>query len=127
MLAMRNDDTDTSKACAALVRSVLSPEERKALLRINPLRSWWMVASNWILVFTAMAVVAWRPNPLTVILSLLLIGGRQLGMAVVMHEAAHRTLFSNRRLNDWVGNWLGAYPIWAETAPYRAYHLVHHT
>jgi fatty acid desaturase len=43
-----------------------------------------------------------------------------------MHEAAHHTLFANRRLNDWAGNWLGAYPVWAEVAPYRGYHLRHH-
>jgi fatty acid desaturase len=47
-------------------------------------------------------------------------------MAVVMHEAAHRTLFKNRKLNDWAGNWLAAYPIWADLVPYRAYHLAHH-
>jgi fatty acid desaturase len=29
-------------------------------------------------------------------------------------------------LNDWAGNWLGAYPVWTDTAPYRNYHLVHH-
>jgi fatty acid desaturase len=54
------------------------------------------------------------------------IGGRQLGFAVLMHEAAHRTLFANRRLNDFAGNWLCAYPIWADLAPYRNYHLKHH-
>jgi fatty acid desaturase len=43
-----------------------------------------------------------------------------------MHEAAHRTLFRSRSLNDWAGNWLAAYPIWAEVGPYRRYHLVHH-
>jgi fatty acid desaturase len=47
-------------------------------------------------------------------------------MAVVMHEAAHRTLLGNRKLNDWAGNWLAAYPVWADVAPYRRYHLVHH-
>jgi len=36
-----------------------------------------------------------------------------------MHEAAHHTLFANRQLNDWVGNWLAAYPVWAEVGPYR--------
>lgn len=118
---------DTSKAAAAMLRQVLSPEERKALLRINPLRSWWMVVSNWLLIFAALALVAWAPNPLTVVVALCVIAARQLGLAVVMHEAAHRTLFHSRRLNDWVGNWLAAYPVWAEVAPYRAYHLQHHT
>ena len=122
-----NAPVDTSKAAAAMLREVLSPAERKALLRINPLASAWMVASNWVLVFAAMALVAWAPNPLTVVIALFVIGARQLGMAIVMHEAAHRTLFRNRRLNDWVGNWLAAYPVWAEVGPYRAYHLLHHS
>jgi len=114
------------KAAAALLRDTLTLEERKELLRISPLHSAWMVASNWVFVFLAMALVARWPNPLTILFALFLIGARQLGMAVVMHEASHHTLFANRRLNDWVGNWLAAYPVWADVAPYRAYHLKHH-
>lgn len=113
-------------AFVPLWRQVLSLQERKALLAIDPLRSWWMIASNWVMIFAAMAVVAWWPNVLTALAALFIIGARQLGLAVVMHEAAHRTLFKNRALNDWVGNWLAAYPVWTDTAPYRAYHLVHH-
>jgi len=127
MSERRVESIDTSKAAAAMLRSVLSIEERKELLTINPLRSWWMVASNWVGVFAAMALVAWAPNPITIVLALFIIAARQLGMAIVMHEAAHRTLFRQRSLNDWVGNWLSAYPVWAEVAPYRAYHLVHHS
>lgn len=122
-----NAPIDTSKVAATTLREVLSAEERRALLRIDPWASAWMVASNWVLVFAAMALVAWAPNPFTIVVALFVIGARQLGLAIVMHEAAHRTLFRNRRLNDWVGNWLAAYPVWAEVAPYRAYHLVHHT
>jgi fatty acid desaturase len=62
----------------------------------------------------------------TVLVALFVIGARQLGMAVVMHEAAHFTLFRNRRFNDWAGNWLAAYPVWTDLLPYRAYHLAHH-
>lgn len=105
----------------------ISVEERRELLRINPLRSWAMVVGNWAIVFLAMAVVAAWPNPLTAIVALFVIGSRQLGMAIVMHEAAHRTLFESRRLNDWVGNWLAAYPVFADVGPYRSYHLVHHS
>lgn len=105
----------------------LSVDERRELLRINPLRSWAMVAGNWAIVFLAMATVAAWPNPLTAIVALFVIGSRQLGMAIVMHEAAHRTLFASRRLNDWVGNWLAAYPVFADVGPYRSYHLVHHS
>jgi fatty acid desaturase len=43
-----------------------------------------------------------------------------------MHESAHHTLFRSRRLNDFVGNWLAAYPIYLSADMYRAHHLEHH-
>jgi fatty acid desaturase len=89
-------------------------------------RSWASVAINWGLVFAAMAMVARWPNPLTIVFALFVIGARQLGFAILMHEAAHRSLFADRKVNDWVGNWLCAYPIWSDTRPYRPYHLQHH-
>jgi len=107
-------------------KDAFSLEERKELLRLDPLRAWYSVLINWVVVFAAMALVAWFPNPLTVVIALFVIAARQLGMAVIMHEAAHRTMFRNRWLNDWVGNWLAAYPVWADTEPYRPYHLLHH-
>jgi len=43
-----------------------------------------------------------------------------------MHDAAHGLLFANRRVNDWVGAWLCAYPVFTSLALYRPYHLQHH-
>ncbi len=101
-------------------------EEIAALLAIDDRRAWGTVLLNWTIVFASMAVVARWPNPLTIVGALFVIGGRQLGMSIIMHEASHRTMFRNRALNDWVGNWLAAYPVWADLAPYRPYHLKHH-
>jgi len=101
-------------------------EEITELLRFDDRRAWASVIVNWALVFGSMAVVARWPNPLTVLVALFVIGGRQLGMSILMHEASHRTLFRNRALNDWAGNWLAAYPVWSDLAPYRPYHLKHH-
>jgi fatty acid desaturase len=107
-------------------RSVLSRDEIASLLVMEDWRSWLSVATNWGLVFVAMAVVARWPNPLTVIAALFVIGARQLGCAVLMHEAAHRSLFRDRRVNDLVGQWLCAYPVWSDLFAYRPYHLQHH-
>ena len=104
----------------------LSREEISQLLEMNDWRSWRSVATNWGLVFASFALVAAWPNPLTVLLALFLIGARQLGFAVMMHEASHRSLFEGRAVNDWVGNWLCAYPVWSDLRPYRPYHLQHH-
>jgi fatty acid desaturase len=103
-----------------------SRAEIDELLAFDDRRSWASVLVNWGLVFASMAMVARWPNPLTVLLALFVIGGRQLGMSILMHEASHRTLFRHRALNDWAGNWLAAYPVWADLAPYRPYHLRHH-
>ena len=107
-------------------REVLSREEIDSLLQVQDWRGWLTIGLNWAIVFASFAMVAWAPNPITILAALFLIGARQLGMAVVMHEAAHRTMFRNRKLNDLACNWLAAYPVWAEVAPYRRYHLVHH-
>jgi fatty acid desaturase len=107
-------------------KNALSRDEVDALLRVSDLRGWASLALDWALIAAAFAFVYVWPNPLTVLPALFVIGGRQLGLAILMHEAAHRTLLRDRRLNDWVGNWLCAYPVWGDVHPYRRYHLQHH-
>jgi len=107
-------------------RSVISREELAELTRFEDWKSWRTLAFNWGVVFASFWMVAVWPNPLTIVLALLLIGARQLGFAVVMHEASHHSLLKDRKLNDWVGNWLAAYPVWSDHEPYRPYHLAHH-
>jgi fatty acid desaturase len=46
--------------------------------------------------------------------------------AALMHEAAHRLLFRNRKTNDWVGRWLLGFPSFAPTDLYRRGHMAHH-
>ncbi len=110
-------------------REVLTAQEIRELAELDDWRGWWMIAFNWLVVFAAMAMVAVSPWWLwivTVPLAIAIIGARQLGFAVVMHDASHYGVFKTRWLNDWAGNWLAAYPVWADIAPYRGYHLQHH-
>lgn len=107
-------------------RDSFTREEIAGLLVMHDLHSWLSVATNWGLVFAAMALVAAWPNPLTVVAALFVIGARQLGCAVLMHEASHRSLFASRAVNDFVGQWLCAYPVWSDLRAYRPYHLQHH-
>jgi fatty acid desaturase len=114
------------EAASAGWRAAFSRDEIRELLEMRDARSWLSIAFNWSLVFGSMALVAVWSNPLTIVLALFVIGARQLGFAVLMHEASHRSLFKSRKVNDWVGSWLCAYPIWSDLRPYRAYHLQHH-
>ena len=104
-------------------------DEIRELREVSNLRGALGVAGTWSMVAAAMVAVAVAPPllwPLVVPLALLVIGGRQLGMAILMHEAAHRTLFRSRRWNDRCANWLAAYPVYASVELYRPYHLQHH-
>lgn len=101
-------------------------EEIRELRAIRDHRAWLTLLVNYGLVAASMAMVACLPNIFTVVLALFIIGARQLGFAVVMHESAHHTLFKNRKLNDFVGNWLAGYPVYLSADMYRAHHLEHH-
>ncbi len=118
--------SDTTADTNAPWRSALTREEIEGLLEMRDLRSWGSIALDWGIVFGSMALVALVPHVLSIVLALFVIGTRQLGFAVMMHETSHRSLLSDRRWNDRVGNWLCAYPIWSDPDPYRPYHLQHH-
>ncbi len=103
-----------------------SRDEIQELLAVESWRGWVSIGTNWAIVAASFAGVAIWPNPLTVVAALFLIGARQLGLAVLMHEAAHRSLLRDKNWNDWAGSWLCAYPVWSDIFAYRPYHLQHH-
>jgi fatty acid desaturase len=111
---------------AMSIRSFLTPEELKWFLEKSDWRGAWEVAYVWLWISAAFALVAWLPNPLTVVIALFILGGQQLACAIIMHDASHYSLFKSRRLNEWAGAWLGAYPIIHSLERYRPYHLKHH-
>ena len=80
----------------------------------------------WVVIGAAMALYAVWPNPLTFVVAVLVIGSRQLGLAILMHDGAHGVLMRTKRWNDPVSQWLCAYPVFTDTIPYRHYHLKHH-
>jgi fatty acid desaturase len=105
---------------------VLTSVEITRLRRKSNVAGALLVLHAWAVVAAAMALFVLWPNPLTFIAAVMVIGGRQLGLAILMHDAAHGLLFANRRLNDVLGQWLCAYPVFTDMALYRPYHLKHH-
>jgi fatty acid desaturase len=86
----------------------------------------WAVLSTWAIIAGTFAMLARWPSVATFILAVVVLGGRQLALAVLMHEGAHRTFFRTRWLNDRVADVLCAWPIWGDVAKYKAHHLGHH-
>ncbi|HTR82896.1 MAG TPA: fatty acid desaturase family protein [Reyranella sp.] len=104
----------------------LAPSQVAALGARSDLVGALLVLHAWALIAGAMALFVWWPNPFTFLLAVMVIGTRQLGLAILMHDAAHGLLFANRRLNDWLGTWACAYSVFTSLALYRPYHLKHH-
>ena len=95
-------------------------EEWAVLTARSSWRGLWLIAHCWLVIGSAMVVgVLW---PVTIPLMVMVVGARQLGLFVLMHDAAHAVLHPSRAVNDWVGTWLLAGGI----RQYRPYHLQHH-
>lgn len=101
-------------------------EEMAAVRARSDLTGLLCIAHAWIVIAAAMILYAIWPNPLTFIVAVILIGSRQLGLAILMHDGAHGVLMRTRTLNDPVSQWLCAFPVFTDTIPYRHYHLGHH-
>src|SRR5258708_6249101 len=107
-------------------RDLLTEDQLIAMRRRSTWRAAALIAHAWALILGSIGLVAWWPNPVTYLLAVAIIGSRQLGLAILMHDGAHGCLSSDERINLALSQWFCAYPIFAETRAYRRYHLQHH-
>jgi fatty acid desaturase len=105
----------------------LSRDEIAELRRVSPWRSTLLILHCWgVILATWAAAVVWT-SPWLVLLGIPVIGARQLGLGIIGHDGAHHLLHRNKRLNDWVCEWILNRPLFgASIVPYRHYHLDHH-
>lgn len=117
---------------AANPRQIFGNEDWKALTTISPWRGVWLILHAWSVVALAAFGAAWAWDQswalglLATPVALMLIGGRQLGLAILMHEGAHGLLHPNRKLNNFLGQWPSGAATGSDLHAYRAYHLTHH-
>jgi fatty acid desaturase len=109
-----------------LARSVLSDAELNAVQRRSDGLAFLSLAVTWGIIAGTCAVVALVPRWWTILIAVWLIGARQMGLAVLMHECAHRSFFKTSSFNQTIGNWLIAAPMNVPMALYREVHLRHH-
>jgi fatty acid desaturase len=103
---------------------LFTPEELERVRHPSDLWGTLAVAHAWAVIAGAMALTAWQwwLAPIAIVL----IGSRQLGIAILMHDAAHGVLTKTKWLNEFLGQWLCGYPVGSDLVPYRKYHLQHH-
>lgn len=121
-------------AAVRLLRSDLlfTPDAWRAITRVSPWRGAWLVLHGWLVVALAAFGGAWTwqwhwlAGLAATPVALALLGGRQLGLSILMHDAAHGLLHPNRRVNNFLGQWLTGAATGSDLTAYRTYHLRHH-
>jgi fatty acid desaturase len=109
-----------SAAARVSPKDYFSAEEWARLSHHSDWRGLALVAHCWLTIFAVgLVAVIW---PITLPIAVMIIGTRQLGLAILMHDAAHGALHPNLKVNDWVAEWICSGGVEA----YRAYHLQHH-
>jgi fatty acid desaturase len=114
-------------------QDVLSTDEITQFTQRSDLMGWWAVLSTWAVIAATLSIFIYSLEHASLwvsivvgLLALIILAGRQLCLGILTHDAAHSTLFASRKLNDWVGDWLCAKPVWNSLHDYRPYHLQHH-
>ena len=102
----------------------INQTELKSIASRSNLWGAWLTLHVWGVIFGAMAIgIIW---PLSIPFMIAIIGARQHGLAILMHDCAHGVLFNNRAANDWIGQYILAAPYGGDMHIYRKYHLKHH-
>ncbi|MGY6500956.1 MAG: fatty acid desaturase family protein [Acidimicrobiales bacterium] len=102
------------------------PQLRAELRRIDDVRNVGAVLVPWVQTAVIVAVAVWLAHPVAYVVAAVLMGTTFARLAILAHEAAHKLLFTDKRVNDWVGRWLLAYPAFVALEPYRRSHFAHH-
>lgn len=107
-------------AARVAAKDFFTPDEWAPIARKSEIMGYGTVAHAWIVIFAAAGMaMAW---PITIPLAVMIIGARQLGLAILMHDASHGALHPSLKVNDFLGEYLTP----GGLAQYRTYHLGHH-
>lgn len=104
----------------------LPAETLAELRRKSDLRGLASIGWTWGWIIGCLALYVWQPGVPSFLFGLVVISGRHLALAILMHEGAHRLLLNNVRWNDRITQWFTAYPVMLNMLPYRDAHLRHH-
>ncbi|UTW55976.1 fatty acid desaturase family protein [Kordiimonas sp. SCSIO 12610] len=131
---MVNDSTDIKPKTAtgstqwqSLKPTDIVTTEQSHMLRQRS--DWWgfyLILHAWGIIIGATLLYALVPNIFTFLIAIILIGGRQLGLAILMHEGSHAMLFKSRILNERITTWFAAWPMIINMQEYRKRHMAHH-
>tara|TARA_Y100000816_G_scaffold160765_1_gene114965 strand:+ start:842 stop:1768 length:927 start_codon:yes stop_codon:yes gene_type:complete len=107
-------------------RDLLNSGQIDQIRAKNDFRNIFALIFDWGLIVLGMNIFYYYPSIFSFIAAVVVIGSRQFALAVLVHDGAHNLLFSNSKVNDFISQWLCAYPIFQDNRVYKPYHLKHH-
>jgi len=109
-----------------LANGMAMPALRADLRRIDNTRNALSVVAVWFWVAVIIGGAVWIDRWWSYLIAFVLMGPMYARFAILMHEAAHKLLFTNKRWNDFIGKWVVAYPVFTPVQLYRRVHFAHH-
>lgn len=108
------------------IRDILNDEELAFITTKNNWRATAIVIFDWAMILALFCLAAAFPNPLVLLLVIVMLGGRQMALGVLVHETGHKSLFTSPEINHLVGTWLSGYWVFSDKDAYMRGHLMHH-
>ena len=81
---------------------------------------------DWFIIFSSILISVTFNNILIYIVAIILIGSRMRAFDNLMHEACHRSLFTNKFWNKWIACLFVAFPVFTSYTAYCNSHFQHH-
>lgn len=113
-------------ALTSMMRDPAMIEDVRVLSQVNNWRAAVAIARQWIIIAATIAAAIYLHHWAGYLLAIVIIASRQHTLVVLMHDATHYRLFSNRLANDLVSDLFCAFPQGITTLGYRLEHLPHH-
>ena len=108
------------------IKELLTPEEFRQVTQRSNWRGASIVGFDWLVIILTFVLLANYPNPVSLLIGLFVLGARQLGLGIIVHETGHQSLFNSSRLNDFASKWLSGYWVFSDRKSYMKTHLKHH-
>lgn len=98
----------------------------RELSKVSNLQGVWLFARDWAVIAAVAGLAMWSQNWLAYLIALPILARQQHALAVLLHEAVHWRLFTNRFFNDLCGQLWGGSPLFFSLPSFRWIHLKHH-
>jgi fatty acid desaturase len=116
----------SEESLATMMRDPAMIEDVRVFSQVSNWRAAAAIARQWIIIAGTIAAAVYLHHWTAYLTAMVVIASRQHTLVVLMHDATHYRLFTNRTANDLLSDLFCAFPIGITTLGYRLEHQPHH-